>query len=98
MTPSLLAFGGVIVGYLLGYAGRTFDDVRRQRTTGVEVDALRRLEAAAHEVDAHFGGSGPGRWFFDGAHLTDDTADALLSMHDYLLDVERTRFRGPPTP
>ena len=51
-------------------------------------EALLNVEKAARELDGHFDGS-PGEWTLDGTPVSEDTATALLSLHDYLNDAKR---------
>jgi hypothetical protein len=52
-------------------------------------DAFANVVRAARAVTEHFAPDQP--WRFDGKRLSDEAADALLSLHDYLNDVERER-------
>jgi len=53
-------------------------------------DVGAKMEAAAREVTAMLSGS-PGRWKLDGRRVSEDAADALLSLHDYLNELEACR-------
>jgi hypothetical protein len=52
--------------------------------------ALLNVEKAARELDVFFTGR-PGRWKLDGRLLSEDAAIALLSLHDYLNELEAAR-------
>ena len=54
------------------------------------VDAYQDLERAARKVAAFLDGEGPDRFRFNRKHIDLEAQVALLSMHDYLNDVERT--------
>ena len=59
-----------------------------------ERDALLAVGRAARELDALFGGDGPGGWTLDGELLEDGPVTAaLLSLHDYLNDASHARTR-----
>lgn len=71
----------------------TFDRLGYVRIPGEFSEAAAafgNVAKAARVLDALFDGE-PGRWTLDGRVLTDDASTALLSLHDYLNDVERYR-------
>lgn len=49
-----------------------------------------RMETAARELDRLFGGNAH-RWTLDGRKVTDEAAQALLSLHDYLNELTARR-------
>lgn len=52
--------------------------------------SLENVESAARELDAMFHGN-VGRWTLAGREIPTEVSDALLSLHDYLNDVQRER-------
>lgn len=54
---------------------------------GDTVTKTTRLVEAAREVDVQFDGKGPGRWTYADKSITDEAAEPLLSLHDYLNDL-----------
>lgn len=66
-------------------------------TTSEETEAIRlqraddRAKRALRNLDARFGGEGPGRWTFAGEIVSDGVAEPLLSLHDHLNDLENAR-------
>ena len=48
-----------------------------------------RAVRAIQSFDKRFGGTGPGRWTFDGRPITDGVAHPLLLLHDNLNDLEQ---------
>jgi hypothetical protein len=63
-----------------------------------DTDRRDRVIEAAKEVDAFVDGKGPGQWRYDGKAITDEAAEPLLSMHDYLNDLAAAADTDTPTP
>lgn len=64
-------------------------DVKDSRQSRVAA-ALLNMERAARELDALFDGE-PDAWRLDGVWVAPAAATALLSLHDYLNDVDAAR-------
>jgi hypothetical protein len=70
--------------------GQAEQHLRRAEQVAAFTDAATNVEQAARELDALFDGE-VSHWTLDGKKVTEDAAAALLSLHDYLNDLQNAR-------